>query len=414
MSAAAARLLWLVAAALLWPTIAAAHLTPNSEIGLSIGRTAIRADIVIPLGELRYAEPALAAAPPEALGRWLLGHIGARGPDGRGWSARLVSARTGGSPVPDLEATILLAPPPGAPVRHLTLRYDAVLGRVPSHFALVWLKDDYDGGRLGHRPELLAGLRQGNAETVIDRGAPSGWRGFGAAVGLGIKHIAEGHDHLLFLLGLLLPAPLLAAHGRWAGYAGARHTLRSLALIVTAFTIGHSLTLIGGALFGWQLPAQPVEALIALSILITAVHGWRPIFAGREPLVAAGFGLVHGLAFATIIGHFSLDPGSRALAILGFNLGIELVQLALVALVAPPLALLARAGRYDALRIGGAIVIAIAALLWLAERLSDTEIAAARFVDDALGRAPWLLPLLLVSSFYAWRTSGSRPRPNRR
>lgn len=411
----AAGWLLLAIAALLSPVAAHAHLTPNSEIGLSIGRRAIQADIVVPIGELRYAEPRLDAGSAPLLGRWLLGHVGARTPDGRRWSARLATARIGGAPVPDLEARIVLTPPPGAPVRHFQLRYDAVLDRLPSHFALVYLKDDYDAGRLGHRPELLAGLRQGSGAVMIDRGDRSGWRGFRAAIGLGMRHIAEGHDHLLFLLGLLLPAPLFAASGRWRGYAGARHAMRSLAVIVTAFTMGHSLTLIGGALFDWQLPAQPVEIGIALSILITAIHGWRPLFAGREALVAAGFGLVHGLAFATIIGHFSLDPWPKAQAILGFNLGIELVQLLVVALLAPPLVLLARAGRYDAVRVGGALAIGIAALLWLAERLSGETLAPARLVDEALGHALWLLPpALAISLFCAWRTSGSRRRPDRR
>lgn len=394
---------------------ARAHLSPNSEIGLSIGRAAITADIVIPLGEIRYAQPELAAAAPDRLGTWLLGHVEARAPDGRRWAAHLETVRIGGAPVPDLEARLRLVPPPGAPLRRLTLRYDAVLDRVPNHFALVWLKDDYDGGRLGSRPALLAGLRQGSPAAEIDRGERSGWQGFRAAIGLGMKHIAEGHDHLLFLIGLLLPAPLLAVAGRWGGYAGTRPMIRSLVGIVTAFTIGHSLTLIGGALFGWQLPAQPVEVLIALSILITAVHGWRPLFAGREAFVAAGFGLVHGLAFATIIGHFALDPGPKALAILGFNLGIELLQLIVVAVVAPLLALLARGGHYRPVRLGGAAIIAIAALLWLAERLSDRELPPARLMDEALGFAPYaLVPLLAISLFSAWRTSGSRRREDRR
>ena len=417
------------------PLPARAHLTPNSEIGLSIGRDAVTADIVIPLGEIGYAEPGLAAASPERLGRWLLGHVGAQAPDGRRWTVRLAGVRTGGAPVADLEARLVLGPPPGATTRRFTLHYDALLDRLPSHFALVWLKDDYDGGRLGSRPELLAGMRQGVETAAIDRGGPSGWRGFGAAVGLGMKHIAEGHDHLLFLIGLLLPAPLLAGAAvamqpaphagpdiatrrgsrHWGGYAGGRRMIRSLAMIVTAFTIGHSLTLIGGALFDWRLPAQPVEALIALSILVAAIHALRPIFPGREALVAIGFGLVHGLAFATIIGHFALDPWPKAQAILGFNLGIEAVQLIVVALVAPPLALLARSGRYRGLRIGGALFIAVAASLWLAERLWGEEIAAARRVDEALGFAPWALVLLVpVSLFYAWRTSGSRRRPDRR
>src|SRR5438045_3779903 len=127
-----------------------------------------------------------------------------------------------------------------------------------------------------------------------------------------------------------------AARTMWRGWRCARRparrcTLGRLAGVVSAFTLGHSVTLIGGAFFGWRLPAQPVEVAIAVSILVSAVHAARPLFAGREPWVAAGFGLVHGLAFATVIGNFGLDPLEKAQSILGFNLGIELVQLAVVA-----------------------------------------------------------------------------------
>lgn len=391
---------------------ALAHLTPNSEVGLSIGRTTATADIVIPLGEVLYAEPAFQSQDPAL---WLLRHVDLRAPDGRRWRVTVESVTTNRDGVPDLTARLRMVPPRGALLRRFVLRYDAVLDRVPGHFALLWLKDDYDGGRLGSRPKLLAALRRDAPQASVDLGVLDGWRGFRAAIELGMKHIAEGHDHLLFLIGLLLPAPLLAVNRRWGGYAGARHMLGSLLAIVTAFTVGHSLTLIGGALFGWQLPSQPVEALIAVSILITALHAWRPIFAGREAAVAAGFGLVHGMAFATVIGHFALDPWPRAQAILGFNLGIELVQLLVVVAIAPPLTLLARAGRYRVVRTGGALFIGTAAILWLIERLSGAEFAPARWLDQALSYAPYgLLPVLAISSLWAWRTSGSHPPPDRR
>ncbi len=105
--------------------------------------------------------------------------------------------------------------------------------------------------------------------------------------------------------------------------------------MVTAFTIGHSITLIGGAFFGWALPSRPVEVLIAISILVSAIHACRPLFPGREAWVAGGFGLVHGLAFATLIGRFGLEPLQKAQSILGFNLGIELVQLGVVLAILP-------------------------------------------------------------------------------
>jgi hypothetical protein len=139
--------------------------------------------------------------------------------------------------------------------------------------------------------------------------------------------------------------------------------------IITAFTVGHSLTLIAGAAFGWQLPVRPVEVGIALSVLISAIHAARPLFAGREAWIAGAFGLVHGMAFATVIASFSLPPVERGLAILGFNLGIETVQIALAALVLPVLLWLANARYWRQIRTAGAVIAGGAAIVWLAQRV---------------------------------------------
>ena len=112
---------------------------------------------------------------------------------------------------------------------------------------------------------------------------------------------------------------------------------------MTAFTLGHSITLVFGAL-GWvRLPGVLVESAIAFSILVSAVHALVPIFRGKEVYIAGGFGLVHGLAFASTLTGFGFDPWTTASSVLGFNLGIEAVQLLIILLVMPCLVVLARA-----------------------------------------------------------------------
>ena len=186
---------------------------------------------------------------------------------------------------------------------------------------------------------------------------------------LGLQHIAEGTDHLLFLLVLLLPAPLLVGpERRWGHFGGLRYSLLRLLKIVTAFTVGHSLTLALGGL-GWvRWPSQPIEVLIAVSILVSAIHAIRPIFPGREPLIAASFGLIHGLAFAGTIAEYGFSPWYLGLSILGFNLGIELMQLAVVAVIIPWLILLSRTRFYTPVRLVGAVFGGTAALAWIGER----------------------------------------------
>lgn len=118
-----------------------------------------------------------------------------------------------------------------------------------------------------------------------------------------------------------------------------------------------------------RVPSRPVEVLIALSILLSALHALRALFPGREAAIAAFFGLIHGLAFATMLGALGLGRWQRVASILGFNLGIETMQLLVVALTMPSLVLLSRIRSYSIVRIGGALFAGFASLGWIAERL---------------------------------------------
>ncbi len=149
---------------------------------------------------------------------------------------------------------------------------------------------------------------------------------------LGVEHILLGVDHLLFVLALVI---LVGA-------------TRRLLATVTAFTVAHSLTLALATLGVVHVPARPVEAVIALSIVFVAaeiVHGMlgRPGVTARRPwLVAFVFGLLHGLGFAGALAEVGLPPQAIPTALLCFNVGVELGQLAFVAAVLAAGALLAR------------------------------------------------------------------------
>jgi len=144
-----------------------------------------------------------------------------------------------------------------------------------------------------------------------------------AYVGHGIEHIAFGLDHLLFVLGLLLIV----------------RDRRMLLKTVTAFTVAHSITL-ALATFGWaSAPVLPLNAAIALSILFLGpeiVRAWRgetSLTIRRPWIVAFLFGLVHGFGFAGALTSAGLPPADLPLALLGFNVGVEIGQVAFVVLV---------------------------------------------------------------------------------
>jgi hypothetical protein len=227
--------------------------------------------------------------------------------------------------------------------------------------------------------------------------------GFASIFRLGVRHIAEGTDHLLFLLALLLPAPLMIFGSRWAGFAGVRHSLLRILKVVTAFTVGHSITLALAALGLVRVPSRPIEVLIAVSILVSAIHALRPLFPGREAAIAAFFGLIHGLAFATTLSELGLGRWERVASILGFNLGIETMQLIVVAMTMPSLVLLSCTRSYSALRIGGALFAGFASLGWIAERLLGVHNSVDVVVDAVAHHGVWIAGGLFLMSVVCWR-----------
>jgi hypothetical protein len=384
----------LVLMAMLIALPARAHMTPNSTVDLDFAPDRVTARVTIPLNELEFATGRSTLTKAE-----LLAGIGATTSSGRAWTMIVNAIDVEQSLQPQLTADLVMIPPTGTQTRQLNLRYSLLIDRLSNHIVLVSARSDFARGTLQSEPELIGALRQGKSVLAIDRGPGSLWRGLGATIGLGMHHIAEGHDHLLFLLALLLPAPLLVTGQNWGGYAGFRPMIRKLVGIVTAFTVGHSLTLVGGAFLGWRLPVKPVEVGIAISILVSAIHAWKPLFAGREAWVAGGFGLVHGMAFATIIGNFVLDPWPKALAILGFNVGIEIVQLLVIAAALPLLVWLVQRRSYPAVRTTLAALTGIAAIAWLVERVTGGENVVARTIDAGLGWLGWPLAALSAIAF---------------
>ena len=230
-----------------------------------------------------------------------------------------------------------------------------------------------------------------------------GGAGFVNLFRLGMRHIAEGTDHLLFLLALLLPAPLLVSGSHWGGPASVRRSLLRILSIVTAFTVGHSITLALAALGFVRVPGRPVEVLIAVSILVSAIHALRPFFPGKEASIAAFFGLIHGLAFAATLDQLGLGRWERVAGILAFNLGIETMQMTVVAIILPSLLLMSRTPAYRFLRIGGAVFAGAAALGWIAERLFGLGNSVDVVVNAVAQHPVWIaVALFLMSLLCRW------------
>ena len=177
---------------------------------------------------------------------------------------------------------------------------------------------------------------------------------------IGVEHIVFGFDHLLFVLSLVL---LLS-------------NMRTLFWAITAFTLAHSVTLVGTTLGYFGLPSQPVEAVIALSIMFLAVEIIKSSpkelrFSERFPwLVAFSFGLLHGFGFAGALAEIGLPSTDRPLALLGFNIGVELGQLLVVVVGLSLLAVINKlvSKNQMVVKLVPAYAIGIIATYWFLER----------------------------------------------
>ncbi|BCY09865.1 HupE/UreJ family protein [Actinoplanes sp. L3-i22] len=398
------------------PDGAAAHPLSTTAVLLKPGTHAVTGTVQLPIDRLEVAldEPLSAATVTQPdklqeLTTYVESHVTAAGNAGA-WTVALAGGRVENVDAVDHLVLDLTLTPPDGVVGDFRLSYDAILHRIVSHQVFVAVEqpgaDSYTSlGVLDWRRHVI---------TVPVAGATR-QDGFLASVRLGVRHIGEGADHLLFLIMLLLPAPLLARRGRWVRGGDLRRNGVRVVHVVTAFAIGHSITLALGALGYVAVPTRVVESLIALSILVSGVHAIRPLVPGGEAWIAAGFGLMHGLAFAALIGDLGLGRGSLVADLLGFNLGIELTQLIVVALLMPSLLVLSRTRFYPVVRTalaGAGIVLAAA---WLAER---TTLIAANPIDpvtDALVAHPFAVAVALAALAAAgWTASGAEFRSGSR
>jgi hypothetical protein len=258
------------------------------------------------------------------------------------------------TPIPDRQALrfTLATNATGRPAR---VTVDARLFPYdPQHQTFVNIYEDH-----GLRHQAILDTRR----STMDYYAGS-WSGVGAVlatfVPAGIHHIAIGPDHILFLVGLLLLGG----------------SLKRLALIVTAFTVGHSVTLSLAALGVVTPPADLVEPAIALSLVLVGADnllagGVETARRDLRPILAGIFGLVHGFGFAAVLREFGLPQTALGWSLFGFNVGVELGQLVLVVPLALGLAAIRRQrpGLARRMAVVGSVAVAMAGAFWFVQRV---------------------------------------------
>jgi hypothetical protein len=415
------RILSLSAVILLTGFCCSGHWTPNSILLLHIKPNGIEAEFQLPLKELQFTLTEkstgniqfLTEQKRNELADYIIAHTRPVSPDGSKWTVTVrdmsiaTAVQTITLPYQELRVTLWLEAPKNESPRKLSLYYDGIIHQELSHRVIVFTGQDWEGGKIDSSPTDVGVIEYDQQNSIvppltIDAGEGSNWRGFKSMVNLGMHHISEGTDHLLFLFVLLLPATLLARNRRWSEFGGVRFSVVHLLKIITSFTIGHSISLLFGAM-GWLvLPSQPIETAIAFTILITAVHSIYPIFPGKEILIALVFGAIHGLAFATALSELDLNTGKMILSILGFNVGIEFMQVFFILCTIPLIIIMSKSPFYKWFRIVGGVVAIIASIAWAVERITLRSNLISDKIEKLADNVVWFLLGLILLTGLTW------------
>jgi hypothetical protein len=250
--------------------------------------------------------------------------------------------------------------------RGLKARYSLLFDVDPSHRGLVqWIAPGNAGSQA-----LVFGADSAQQSLALQ--AQGVWPTLKQYLLDGVWHIWIGYDHILFLLSLLLPSVLMRRDNRWTGVDRLRSAAVEVFKVVTAFTLAHSITLSLAALGVITLPSRFVESAIALSVIAAALNNLRATIESRRWAMAFAFGLIHGFGFASVLADLGLPQDALVLALVGFNLGVEAGQLAIVALFLP-LAFGLRHTRFYRVGVlkGGSLLVALVAGWWFVQRAFD-------------------------------------------
>jgi len=257
----------------------------------------------------------------------------------------------------------------------LVVMYDVLFDEDSEHINMLVIEHNWKAATFNNEANVSLIFTPNDRRQTLDLANGSMWTGFWGLIKLGTWHIWIGLDHILFLLALVLPSVLFLENKQWKPVTSFRPAFLNILGIVTSFTVAHSITLTLAGLGVVSLPGRVVETIIAGSIIVAALHNLFPRVGVREWMIAFVFGLFHGFGFASVMGDIGMVGEHMALSVLGFNVGVELGQLAIIAVVFPILYLIRKARWYVpvVVRIGSMVLIALASV-WMVERLFNVSI----------------------------------------
>ncbi len=289
----------------------------------------------------------------------------------------------------------------------LEIEYTAFFEEDPSHVMMVAMEYNWKAGLINNEALIALNFTEDTTQQSLSLTDASIWKGFVAMVNQGIWHIWIGLDHILFLLALILPSVVRRKNKTgatetngarekfniwgWEPVQKFRPAFIYIVKIITFFTIAHTITLSLATLEIITLPSQFVESVIALSIGLAAYHNIRPIFKGRDWIIAFLFGLFHGFGFASVLADLGIQGEFVVMTLFGFNLGVEIGQLVIIALIFPVLYLIRRQKFYPQFLVLLSVLLIVISLYWFVERSFDINLT----LDDYIRREGYKIAVWL-------------------
>ena len=269
---------------------------------------------------------------------------------------------------------------------NLNVKFDVFLNEDPSHINMLGVEYNWKAGLINNEAIIALDFTADESEKVLDLTDTSLWKGFVMMVKQGVWHIWIGLDHILFLVALILPSVVRRRKreegekskwfGRyeWIPVTEFKSAFIYIIKVITFFTIAHTITLSMAALGVVDLPSRMVESIIALSIGLAALHNIVPIFKHRDWIIAFGFGLFHGFGFASVLGDLGFRGEHLTLSLLGFNIGVEIGQVVIIAAIFPFLYLIRKLWVYPKFLVALSALLILISLYWFIERAFDVDL----------------------------------------
>ncbi|NAS30802.1 hypothetical protein GTQ40_07455 [Flavobacteriaceae bacterium R38] len=263
----------------------------------------------------------------------------------------------------------------------LDVTYSAVFDSDNTHKGFLIVESNWKAGIINNERMIALDFTPSKTTSTLSLTDSSVWRGFMAMVRQGVWHIWIGLDHILFLLALILPSVVRRIKEQennklfdsWTPEERFKPTLMYVLKVITFFTIAHTITLSLATLEIVNLPSQIVETIIAFSIGLAAFHNIRPIFKGKDWVIAFIFGLFHGFGFASVLGDLGLTGEFLTISLLGFNVGVEVGQLAIIFAIFPILFLIRKRNVYPKVLVFGSLFLILMSTVWCVERIFDVD-----------------------------------------